>query len=136
MIIDTIKSLLEASTYITNVNIDYTENTIGNFGLYNTGNALVSESITGIKTYRSNYVLYFFSNSEDDLNRINNTNLIQKICDYLEKQENIEITGENGENGVICSFVCSNGMLFNVPGSIYEGYTYQIQIQVTYKIFP
>ena len=118
MIINTIKNILEASNYISNVNIDYTENTIGNFGLYNSGNALVGESITGIKKYRSNYVLYFCSNSEDDLNRINNSNLIDNICDYLSKQENIEITEDGNTLGVISSFVCSNGMVFNVPGSI------------------
>lgn len=135
-IINKLKEILEASPYIPSVNIDYAENTMGNFGLYSAGEALIKETITGNKTYNANFVLYFCSNSEDDFNRINNTGLINKICSYLNEVYYEDIKENNEKIGTINNILCSNGMLFNVPGSVNDGYIYQIQIKLTYTEYP
>lgn len=137
-----LKDILTGFSEIESVNIDYAENvtiddsSADNFGLYSNGESLIKESITGKKEYRDNSVLYMNKISDSDENRLNNLKTLNAISEKLRAIRNYALT-ENGEEiGIIDSISCSNGMLFSVPGSVYEGYIYQLQIQVYYTVYP
>lgn len=138
-IVEELKDILEQSPYISSVNIDFSENKVGTFGLYSTGESLIKTSVTGKKTFINNFVLYFCSDSYDDINRINNSELIKNISNYLSEiwHKKIIDTVDNTEMivGEIENISCSNGMFFEVPTSVNNGYTYQIQIKLRYTNF-
>lgn len=130
------QKLLTSSGLIPSIDIDYAENTLGNFGLYSTGHNLSKRYINGDSQYVSNFIIYFHALSEDNTDRLENQALIEKLCEYSQQQRRKPIINEDNENiGRIDNIVCSNGMLINVPNSIYDGYTYQLQVQITYTMF-
>jgi hypothetical protein len=137
-IINNLKSLLINSGYINDdIAIDYTENTTGKFGLFNSGESLQRNFIDGGKEYLGQFILYFFDNSYDDLSRVQNLQLIKNICDYLEGIRDVIIEDSNNVNiGYIKNITTNNGALYNIPGSPNDGYAYQIQIDIIYYIKP
>ncbi len=133
-ITEILKEILTGFTEIDSVNIDYTVNTNSNFGLYSSGENLIREFITGKKEYENNFVLYMFKESETDEQRIQNISLLNSVSAQLRNIRNYALIDNNEAVGYIESISCGNGMLFAVPGSIYEGYSYQLQIKVNYII--
>lgn len=133
-ITEILKEILTGFTEIDSVNIDYTVNTNSNFGLYSSGENLIREFITGKKEYENNFVLYMFKESETDEQRIQNISLLNSVSAQLRNIRNYALIDNNEAVGYIESISCGNGMVFAVPGSIYEGYSYQLQIKVNYII--
>jgi len=113
-----VKEYLETLDFIDVVNIDYMENTPGAWGLYTTSESVYKEYITGNTEYLTNLTLYYHTEAVSDIERINNISVLSQVVHSLNQWDNfIKIT-------------CSNPVLFSVPVSLNDGYTYQIQIQI------
>lgn len=141
-VVETIQALLnkypQISEFSGGTQIDYTENKANSFGLSSMGESLIREDILGNQTKQHNFALYAVNQSFSDYDRLSSSTFLLEFGYWLDEQKDIPISARIGEiekQGMISSIKTANGMLFAVPtGNPSDGVTYQIQIQVIYKI--
>lgn len=138
-IIELIKSILTEFPKINELHIDFNENTPDAFGLYPTGDMLISEDVLGNQKRRHNFILYVVFQSFNDYDRLSNSGALLELHMWLERQAKGQIieTEIDGDklSGVLKKLTCSNGMLFNIPeNNMNDGVQYQIQIAAEYTI--
>lgn len=139
-IIELVKSILQEFPKIGElVHIDYTENTVQDFGLYPTGDKLVKEDILGNQTRNHTFILYATCQSFNDYDRLVNSGMLLELQMWLEQHaDGQEITVEVGGRiykGKLTKLTCSNGMLYGIPDeNTNSGVQYQLQITAEYTI--
>ena len=141
-IIEAVKKKLgdypKMSEFSNGINVDFTENVPGNFGLYSTGDALIKKDILGNQKRKHNFVLCANNQSLNDYERLANSTFLLELNYWLETVKNIPITvlvDEVEKRGRITKMYGANGMLFAVPtGDINSGVTYQLQIYAEYTV--
>lgn len=138
-IIETIQAALASFPKINELHIDYNDDAPDNFGLYPTGDRIITQDIIGNQTRNHNFVLYADFLSFNDYLRLQNSNTLLELQYWLEKYPNQQtitamIDGEE-KNGVLTKITCSNGMLFSIPdGNINSAVRYILQIAAEYQI--
>ena len=141
-IIELVKSIVEAFPKISEicnaVHIDFTDDTPTNYGLSSTGDSKLKEDILGGQTRQHTFTLFAIYQSLNDYDRMSNSNVLLELAYYLEsKAQRQVITSEvDGETitGTLTKLTCANGMLFQIPNQINDGWMYQIQITAEYKV--
>lgn len=141
-IIELVKYILQKFPKIREVcnqiQIDFTDNTDDSYGLYPTGDTLISEDVIGNQTRQHTFILYAVYQSQSDYDRIANSDTLLQLQMYLESQSGQAVTMniDNREvTGTLTKLTCSNGMLYAIPeGDLNSGVMYQIQITAEYKI--
>lgn len=114
---------------INTVNIDYMENTGETWGLYQTGQTIYKQYITGDAEFQTVIALYYHTDAATDNERINNIAVMSRVASALNTLNDMVIT-QGDITGKIIKTTCSNPALFAVPVSLNDGYTYQLQISV------
>lgn len=138
-IIETIQAALASFPKINELHIDYNDDAPDNFGLYPTGDRIITQDIIGNQTRNHNFVLYADFLSFNDYLRLQNSNTLLELQYWLEKYPNQQtitatIDGEE-KSGVLTKITCSNGMLFSVlDGNINSAVRYTLQIAAEYQI--
>lgn len=138
-IIEVLQSALETFPKINDLHIDYNENAPDSFGLYPTGDRLVTQDIIGNQKRNHNFILYADFLSFNDYLRLQNSSTLLELHYWLEHyadgQEVTAIIGENEYIGSLTKITCSNGMLFSIPdGNMNTAVRYTLQIAVEYTI--
>jgi len=138
-IIEVLQSALETFPNINDLHIDYNENAPDSFGLYPTGDRLVTQDIIGNQKRNHNFILYADFLSFNDYLRLQNSSTLLELHYWLEHyadgQEVTAIIGENEYIGNLTKITCSNGMLFSIPdGNMNTAVRYTLQIAVEYTI--
>ena len=138
-IIEVLQSALETFPKINDLHIDYNENAPDNFGLYPTGDRLITQDIIGNQKRNHNFILYADFLSFNDYLRLQNSSTLLELHYWLEHyadgQEVTAIIGENEYIGELTKITCSNGMLFSIPdGNLNTAVRYTLQIAVEYTI--
>ena len=138
-IIEVLQSALETFPKINDLHIDYNENAPDSFGLYPTGDRLVTQDIIGNQKRNHNFILYADFLSFNDYLRLQNSSTLLELHYWLEHyadgQEVTAIIGENEYIGSLTKITCSNGMLFSIPdGNMNTAVRYTLQIAVGYTI--
>lgn len=145
-VIEKTKSILTECPLITqftnNVKVDFTDDTLNDFGISPTGDSITKRSITGKEVHRHNFVMYARKQSFTDFDRLQNSSFLLELSYYLNKlcEAPIPITANiNDEEilGNIKQIQTANAMLFEVnQNDINKGCLYQLQIFVDYEIKP
>ena len=140
-IVTKVKALLTSCPYMSEftggIDVDYTENTIGAFGMYSNGDSLESTDVTGGENRRHNFVLYAVNQPISNYQRLENTAWLLNLGYWLDAQRNVPIIDDGVEIGVIKSLAASNAMVFDVPtGDIKDGVRYQVQLSANYYLNP
>lgn len=138
-IIEVLQSALETFPKINDLHIDYNENAPDSFGLYPTGDRLVTQDIIGNQKRNHNFILYADFLSFNDYLRLQNSSTLLELHYWLEHyadgQEVTAIIGENEYIGSLTKITCSNGVLFSIPdGNMNTAVRYTLQIAVEYTI--
>ena len=141
-IIELVKYILQKFPKIREVcnqiQIDFTDNTDDSYGLYPTGDTLISEDVIGNQTRQHTFILYAVYQSQSDYDRIANSDTLLQLQMYLESKygQTIKVNLNNKElAGTLKKLTCNNGMLYAIPdGNMNSGVMYQIQITAEYKI--
>lgn len=138
-IIETIQTALASFPKINELHIDYNDDAPDNFGLYPTGDRIITQDIIGNQTRNHNFVLYADFLSFNDYLRLQNSNTLLELQYWLEKYPNQQtitaMIDEEEKNGVLTKITCSNGMLFSIPdGNINSAVRYTLQISAEYQI--
>ena len=138
-IIEVLQSALETFPKINDLHIDYNENAPDSFGLYPTGDRLVTQDIIGNQKRNHNFILYADFLSFNDYLRLQNSSTLLELHYWLEHyadgQEVTAIIGENEYIGNLTKITCSNGVLFSIPdGNMNTAVRYTLQIAVEYTI--
>ena len=142
-IIELVKYILQKFPKIREVcnqiQIDFTDNTDDSYGLYPTGDTLISEDVIGNQTRQHTFILYAVYQSQSDYDRIANSDTLLELQHWLEnKADNQKITvtvGDRELTGELKKITCANGMLYAIPDdNLNSGVMYQIQITAEYKI--
>jgi hypothetical protein len=138
-IIEVLQSALETFPKINDLHIDYNENAPDSFGLYPTGDRLITQDIIGNQKRNHNFILYADFLSFNDYLRLQNSSTLLELHYWLEHyadgQEVTAIIGENEYIGELTKITCSNGMLFSIPdGNMNTAVRYTLQIAVEYTI--
>ena len=121
------------------LNVDFTEDTPGNCGLYPTGDQLIKEDISGNQDRRHNFVLYAVFQSFNDYDRLANSTFLLDLAYWLEKAakgQEIEVTiNEQTVTGKLINLSSANGMLYGYQdGTLAGPVTYQLQIYAQYHL--
>jgi hypothetical protein len=121
------------------LNVDFTEDTPGNCGLYPTGDQLIKEDILGNQDRRHNFVLYAVFQSFTDYDRLANSTFLLNLAYWLEKAakgQEIEVTiDEQTVTGTLTNLSSANGMLYGYQeGTLTGPVTYQLQIYAQYHL--
>lgn len=134
--IEVLKTIIYETGLITGeINTDIAQNNAGDFSLYSTGESTPKKFINGDVEYTHNFIFYSHQNADTEQKRNENIEFNKELCDDLNACKGRVLTENTDVIGVVKSVTAQNGMLFNIPGSLYGGFTYQIQIKLTYKIF-
>jgi len=121
------------------INVDFTEDTPGNCGLYPTGDQLLKEDILGNQDRQHNFVLYAVFQSFNDYERLANSTFLLDLAYWLEraaKNQEIEvIIDEQTVRGKLTKLSSANGMLYDYQDSTLSGpVKYQLQIYAQYHL--
>ena len=121
------------------LNVDFTEDTPGNCGLYPTGDQLIKEDVLGNQDRRHNFVLYAVFQSFTDYDRLANSTFLLDLAYWLEKAatgQEVEVTiNEQTVSGKLTSLSSANGMLYGYQdGTLTGPVTYQLQIYAQYHL--
>lgn len=121
------------------IHVDFLDDSATNYGLYPTGDTLLSKDILGNQLRQHNFILSAVYPSASDYDRLNNSGVLLDLHYWLEqKADGQQITVEIGDlvySGTITKLTCSNGMLCSIPEeSLIKGVQYQLQIAVQYSI--
>lgn len=127
------------SEFTNNVSIDFTESEPNNYGLYSTGDTLISEDIQGNQIRQHNFVLYAVNQSYTDYDRLANSTFLLDLAYWLERYKSnvvIEVEIDNKTyHGNLKSLSSANGMMYEIHNDdINNGITYQIQIYAQYTL--
>lgn len=141
-IIEAVKKILtdypKISEFTGEVHVDFTDEAPASYGIAPTGDELQKEDIKGNQTRKHSFILYAFSQSASNYDRLSNSSFLLELGYYLETINNYLITATIGDiekQGHIKSMSCANAMAFSVPtGNINDGIKYQIQIYATYYL--
>ena len=138
-IIETIQAALASFPNINELHIDYNDDAPDNFGLYPTGDRLVTQDVIGNQKRNHNFILYADFLSFNDYLRLQNSNMLLELQYWLERYPNNQVvtaTIDGAEyNGVLTKITCSNGMLFSIPdGNMNTAVRYTLQIAAEYQI--
>ncbi len=141
-IIELVKYILQKFPKIREVcnqiQIDFTDNTDDSYGLYPTGDTLISEDVIGNQTRQHTFILYAVYQSQSDYDRIANSDTLLQLQMYLESKygQTIKVNLNNKElAGTLKKLTCNNGMLYAIPdGNMNSGVMYQLQITAEYSI--
>lgn len=141
-IIELVKYILQKFPKIREVcnqiQIDFTDNTDDSYGLYPTGDTLISEDVIGNQTRQHTFILYAVYQSQSDYDRIANSDTLLQLQMYLESKygQTIKVNLNNKElAGTLKKLICNNGMLYAIPdGNMNSGVMYQLQITAEYSI--
>jgi len=141
-IVEKVKSIISACPYMTDftngVDVDYSENTVGTFGMYSNGDSLEKTDVIGGQFRRHNFVLYAVNQPISNYQRLENTAFLLNLGFYLDAIKNETLTDdEDNEIGHINKLSASNAMVFDVPtGDVKDGVRYQLQLQAEYYLNP
>lgn len=121
------------------VDIDFTESSPGNCGLYPTGDQLLKEDIIGNQNRQHNFILYARFQSFEDYDRLANSSFLLELVYWLEKaakSQQIEVTiNDKTVTGTLTKITSANGMLYGYDTENLSGpVTYQLQIYAQYKL--
>ncbi|QHQ61389.1 hypothetical protein Ana3638_11905 [Anaerocolumna sedimenticola] len=138
-IIELVKEVVLGYPNITDLQIDYTEDSPDNYGLYPTGDQLIKESITGNQDRQHNFVLYAIFQSINDYERMANSTFLLDLAYWLEHAatgQEIEVTiNEHIVTGTLIKLSSANGMLYGYQeGTLSGPVTYQLQIYAQYHL--
>ncbi|MGN0661354.1 MAG: hypothetical protein ACI4JX_06500 [Oscillospiraceae bacterium] len=141
-IIELVKSILEEfpriSEVCNNIHIDFTDDTPTDYGLSSTGDTVLKEDILGNQTRQHTFTLYAVYQSLNDYDRMTNSGVLLELSYWLEKHANKQkiavVTDGKELTGTLSKLTCSNGMLYQIPNQINDGWIYQLQITAEYKI--
>lgn len=138
-IIELVKEVVLGFPNISDLHIDYTEDSPDNYGLYPTGDQLIKETITGDQNRQHNFVLYAIFQSLNDYERMANSTFLLDLAYWLEHAANnheIEVTiNERTVTGTLTKLTSANGMLYGYKdGDLNGPVTYQLQIYAQYEI--
>ena len=124
------------SDFTDGVELDFTANKIGDFGLYSTGDSLVKRDVVGTQHRRHSFALYATNQSFNAFERLENSSFLLDLGYWLDGREGEAVEAViDGvtRSGVIEKMSASNAMVFSVPtGDMKDGVTYQIQIYADY----
>lgn len=125
---DIVQSYPKISELTGKVHIDFTESKDENFGLYPTGDTLLSEDVLGNQTRQHSFMFYALFSSINDYERAINSGILLDMAKWLEGMKNAAI-----DNGVITKITTANGMLDEIPDeSENTAWKYQLQILAEY----
>jgi hypothetical protein len=121
------------------VAVDFTEQGVGNCGLYPTGDQLLKEDILGNQDRQHNFVLYANFNGFNDYDRMANSTFLLDLAYWLEKaakeQEVMVNINEQIVSGTLKKLSSANGMLYGYHGGTMASLvTYQLQIYAQYHL--
>lgn len=120
-----------------NIQIDFTSNQDGEFGLFSNGDNKIREDILGNQTRQHNFVLYATHQSQNEFERLQNSEFLLNLSYWLEsvKGQKLEtvIDGKT-YSGEITKMWSANGMAYSIPPNNADGVTYQLQIYAQYKL--
>ncbi|HWT27623.1 MAG TPA: hypothetical protein VN131_06760 [Mobilitalea sp.] len=121
------------------LNVDFTEDTPGNCGLYPTGDQKIKEDIIGNQDRQHNFVLYAVFQSMNDYERLANSTFLLDLAYWLEqaaREQAIEVTiNEQTVKGTLTKLSSANGMLYGYQdGTLTGPVTYQLQIYAQYHL--
>lgn len=148
-IVEKMQEILTSFPKIKNLHIDYNENAPDEFGLYPTGDRLVSEDIIGNQERSHTFILYATFQSFNDYDRLQNSGLLLELQHWFESPDwqnfvlsscytDLEVSTEidGGEYfGTLEKITCANGMLFSIPdNNLNSAVRYQLQITADYTI--
>lgn len=124
--------------FTNSIHVDFTENAVGDYGLYSTGDSKVKEDIWGNQERQHSFVLYAQHQSINDFDRLTNSTFLLDLAHWLEtiKGQEIKETIDGVEkHGELLSLSSANGMLYSVPnGEASNAVTYQLQIYARYSL--
>lgn len=135
-IIEAVQEALETFPAIKSLHIDYNENAPDSFGLYPTGDRLVSEDVLGNQKRQHTFILYADFQSFNDYDRLQNSGMLLRLQQYLERVPGGQaVTGGDAGSGTLTKITCANGMLFNIPdGHLNTAVRYQLQVTADYTM--
>lgn len=138
-IIEVLQTALETFPRINELHIDYNDSAPDNFGLYPTGDRLITQDILGNQKRNHNFILYADFLSFNDYLRLQNSSTLLELHYWLERyadgQEVTALIGEDEYVGTLTKITCSNGVLFSIPdGNMNTAVRYTLQIAVEYTI--
>lgn len=144
-IIKKMQTILEAFPKIDNLHVDYNEDAPDSFGLYPTGDKLVSEDILGNQDRSHTFILFANFQSLNDYDRLQNSGLLLELQHWFESGYWYDFQYEDNEIstlidgdiflGEIKGIKCANGIVFDVPDqNLNSTVRYQLQITVDYYI--
>ncbi len=142
-IIELVKTILNQYPDIcdicNDIHVDFLDSSATDYGLYPTGDALLSKDILGNQLRQHNFILSAVYPSASDYDRLNNSGVLLNLHYWLEQQVSgqeitVEIDGET-RTGTLKKLACSNGMLYAIPQeNMIIGVQYQLQIAAQYSI--
>jgi hypothetical protein len=142
-IIEVVREVLSTFPKIAELNggldIDFTDNKVGDCGLYPNGDQLIKEDIIGNQDRQHNFVLYAKFQSFVDYDRLANSTFLLDLAYWLEKaakNQEIEVTiDEKLVTGKLRKLRSANGMLYGYENETLSGpVTYQLQIYAEYHL--
>ncbi|MFV0344211.1 MAG: hypothetical protein ACK5JH_15215 [Anaerocolumna sp.] len=121
------------------LNIDFTEDEVGNCGLYPTGDQLIKEDIVGNQDRQHNFVLYAKFQSFVDYDRLANSTFLLDLAYWLEKAAKNQTIEDEIDNmtviGKLTKLRSANGMLYGYENETLSGpVTYHLQIYAEYRL--
>ena len=141
-IIETVKTLLngysEMSEFCNKINYDFAENTAKTYGLYSTGDTLISKDVLGGENHRHSFVLYACNQPIGNYQRLEQSEFLLNFGYWLAEQKGTAVSALSGsKTGYIKKLNCENAMLYSVPtGDVKDGVTYQVQLYAEYYLNP
>ena len=137
-IIELVKSIVEAFSKISEIcneiHVDFTDESPTSYGLSSTGDTVLKEDILGNQTRQHAFTLYAVYQSMNDYDRMSNSGVLLELDYYLENCVSGQEVTSGGYTGTLSKLTCSNGMIYQIPNQINDGWIYQIQISAEYKI--
>lgn len=136
-IIETVQALLASFPGIGTLHLDYNGGAPADFGLYPTGDRLVTTDVLGNQKRSHTFILYADFQSFNDYDRLQNSGTLLELQHYLERGAADQTVTQTVNNttltGTLQKLSCANGMLFNIPdGNMNTAVRYQLQITADY----
>lgn len=123
------------------IDVDYTENSTGAFGMFSNGDTLNSTDVIGGQNRTHNFVLYACDQPLSNYERLEQNNFLLNLGYWLDVQKGFELYDEDDNStkkitGYIKSMSAKNGMMYDIPtGDIKDGVRYQLQLSVEYYLY-
>jgi len=140
-IIEQVKQILTdcelVRQFTQDIQIDFTSNETGDFGLFSNGDTKLKEDVLGKQKRQHNFVLYATHQSLNDFDRLQNSTFLLDLAMWLEtvRGQKVEVTINNVKySGEITKMWSANGMAYQMPQDISDGVTYQLQIYAQYNL--